>query len=186
MALAYALRSKRLPFRTGCILRPGKRIFRSFMRYSLPVVCNETLWSVGFSMLTVIMGHMSNSQDMLAAYALVGNIDSVSRTLLLSSMLVGAAVMAVLLTLLPTFFRPVLFPLFKLSEGAAYAATCMSLLYACGMPFRAFDVTNITGVLRAGGDARVAGRDPRDGPDCVGVGSAGIYRVSEYAGGERG
>ena len=32
----------------------------------------------------------------------------------------------------------------------------MSLLYACGMPFRAFDVTNITGVLRAGGDARVA------------------------------
>ena len=44
---------------------------------------------------------------------------SVSRTLLLSSMLVGAAVMAVLLTLLPTFFRPVLFPLFKLSEGAA-------------------------------------------------------------------
>ena len=188
VALAYALRSKRLPFRTGCILRPGKRIFRSFMRYSLPVVCNETLWSVGFSMLTVIMGHMSNSQDMLAAYALVGNIDklstvvcfglaasaavivgkeigegksreyiySVSRTLLLSSMLVGAAVMAVLLTLLPTFFRPVLFPLFKLSDGAAYAATCMSLLYACGMPFRAFDVTNITGVLRAGGDARVA------------------------------
>ena len=97
------------------------------------------------------MGHMENSQDMLAAYALVGNIDnlstvvcfglaasaavivgkeigegrpaehvySVSRTLLLSSMLVGLAVSALLLTLLPTFFRPVLFSIFQLSGGAA-------------------------------------------------------------------
>ena len=68
----------------------------------------------------------------------------------------GAAVMGVLLLLLPVFFRPVLFPLFKLSGGAAYAATCMCLLYALAMPTRAFDTTNVTGVLRAGGDARVA------------------------------
>ena len=187
-ALRYALHSKGLPLRVGCVLRPGRRILRNFMRYSLPVVCNETLWSTGFSMLTVIMGHMDNSQDMLAAYALVGNIDklatvvcfglaasaavivgkeigegksmdhvySVSKTLLLSSMLTGGAVMTALLILLPTFFRPVLFPLFHLTEGAAYAATCMCLLYAVSMPTRAFDVTNITGVLRAGGDAKVA------------------------------
>ena len=38
----------------------------------------------------------------------------------------------------------------------SYAATCLSLLYALAMPSRAFDVTNITGVLRAGGDGRVA------------------------------
>ena len=143
---------------------------------------------MGLSMLTVIMGHMANSQDMLAAYALIGNIDklstvvcfglaaaaavivgkeigeggtadhvySVSRTLLACSVLVGCIVTAVLLVLRPTFFQPVLFPLFDLSEGAAYAAGCMSLLYALAMPLRAFDVTNITGVLRAGGDSRVA------------------------------
>ncbi len=187
-ALVYSLRCKRLPLRLSCILSPGRRILRNFLRYSTPVVCNETLWSVGFSMLTVIMGHMENSQDMLAAYALVGNIDklatvvcfglaasaavivgkeigegqsaehvySVSRTLLLSSMLAGGIVSALLLLLLPTFFRPVLFPLFDLSSGAAYAASCMCMLYAISMPTRAFDVTNITGVLRAGGDARVA------------------------------
>ena len=188
VAVAYALCSKRLPLRVGCLLRPGRRTLRSFMRYSLPVVCNETLWSMGLSMLTVIMGHMDNSQDMLAAYALIGNIDklatvvcfglaaasavivgkeigegspadhvySVSRTLLACSVLVGCVVMAVLLVLRPTFFQPVLFPLFHLSEGAAYAAGCMSLLYALVMPLRAFDVTNITGVLRAGGDSRVS------------------------------
>jgi len=187
-ALLFAIFNKRLPLRPGCILRPGRKVLRNFLRYSIPVVCNETLWSTGTSMLTVIMGHMANSQDMLAAYALVGNIDrlstvvcfglaasaavivgkeigegnppehvySVSQTLVLASLIVGAGVMALLLILLPVFFRPVLFPLFRLSEGATYAATCMSLLYALAMPTRAFDVTNITGVLRAGGDAKVA------------------------------
>ena len=188
VAAVYAFSCKRLPLRVGCVLRPGKVILKRFLKYSTPVVCNETLWSTGTSLLTVIMGHMSNSQDMLAAYALVGNIDklstvvcfglaasaavvvgkeigegkdrehvySVSWTLLLASLLVGCVVMVLLLALLPLFFRPVLFPLFKLTEGAAYAATCLSLLYALAMPSRAFDVTNITGVLRAGGDGRVA------------------------------
>ncbi len=188
IAAVFALRSRRLPLRWSCILRPGRAIVRSFLIYSTPVVCNEAMWSVGTSMLTVIMGHMANSQDMLAAYALVGNIDKlstvvcfglagsaavivgkeigqghsrervyeVSWTLLLVSMLVGGAVMALLLVLLPTFFRPVLFPLFQLAPGAAEAATYLAVVYAVFMPMRAFDITNITGVLRAGGDARVA------------------------------
>ena len=188
IAAVFALRSRRLPLRWSCILRPGRAIVRSFLIYSTPVVCNEAMWSVGTSMLTVIMGHMANSQDMLAAYALVGNIDKlstvvcfglagsaavivgkeigqghskervyeVSWTLLLVSMLVGGAVMALLLVLLPVFFRPVLFPLFQLAPGAAEAATYLAVVYAVFMPMRAFDITNITGVLRAGGDARMA------------------------------
>ena len=188
IAAAFALSSKRLPLRWSCILRPGKAILRNFLRYSTPVVCNEAMWSIGTSMLTIIMGHMANSQDMLAAYALIGNIDKlstvvcfglagsaavivgkeigqghsrervyqVSWTLLLASMLVGGAVMVLLLILLPTFFRPVLFPLFQLAPGAAEVATYLAVVYAVFMPMRAFDITNITGVLRAGGDARVA------------------------------
>jgi len=188
VAAAFALRNKRLPIRPGCILRPGKAVLRQFIQYSTPVVCNEALWSTGTSMLTVIMGHMINSQDMLAAYALIGNIDklstvvcfgisgssavivgkeigmgrsreriySVGWSLLTVSLLIGTAVMALLLALLPTFFQPVLFPLFKLSPGATHAATCMALVYALFMPMRAFDVTNITGVLRAGGDVKMA------------------------------
>ena len=188
IAAVFALSSRRLPLRWSCILRPGRAIVRSFLTYSTPVVCNEAMWSIGTSMLTVIMGHMANSQDMLAAYALVGNIDKlstvvcfglagsaavivgkeigqghsrervyeVSWTLLLVSMLVGGAVMALLLVLLPTFFRPVLFPLFQLAPGAEEAATYLAVVYAVFRPMRAFDITNITGILRAGGDARVA------------------------------
>ncbi|MDE6997088.1 MAG: MATE family efflux transporter [Oscillospiraceae bacterium] len=188
VALAFAFRSKRLPLRLRCILLPGQDILRRFIRYSTPVVCNEAMWSLGTSMLTVIMGHMDNSQDMLAAYALIGNVDklatvvcfglaasaavivgkeiglghdrervySVSWTLLLASMLVGGVVMVLMLALLPTFFQPVLFPLFQLTPGAAEAAACLTVIYAVFMPMRAFDITNITGVLRAGGDARTA------------------------------
>lgn len=188
VAAGYALRCRRLPLKWSCILVPGRDILRKFIRYSTPVVCNEAMWSLGTSMLTVIMGHMDNSQDMLAAYALIGNVDklatvvcfglaasaavivgkeiglghdrervySVSWTLLLCSMLVGAVVAVLMLVLLPTFFQPVLFPLFKLTPGAAEVAAYLAVIYAVFMPMRAFDITNITGVLRAGGDARAA------------------------------
>ena len=188
IAAVFASRSRRIPLRWSCIPRPGRAILHSFIRYSAPVVGNEAMWSIGTSMLTVIMGHMDNSQDMLAAYALIGNIDRistvvcfgiaaaaavivgkeigqghdrmqvyvVSRTLLLVSVLIGCGVMTLLLILLPSFFRPVLFPLFKLTPGAVEAAAYLSVIYAVSMPMRSFDVTNITGVLRAGGDARVA------------------------------
>ena len=58
--------------------------------------------------------------------------------------------------LLPTVFIPLLFPLFRLSEQAAYIAAVMTLVYLSMMPTRAFDITNITGLLRAGGDTRMA------------------------------
>lgn len=188
VALVFAIFSRRIPLRPACILRPGRMILRSFIKYSSPVVCNEAMWSIGTSMLTVIMGHMANSQDMLAAHSLIGTVDklstvvcfgvsgsaaimvgkeigmgrskervySVGWTLLIVSLLIGALVMGILLILLPVFFQPVLFPLFDLSVGATEAATCMTLIYALFMPMRAFDITNITGVLRAGGDAKTA------------------------------
>ena len=188
IAAGFAVGSRRLRLHWRCVLRPGRAILRSFLRYSAPVVGNEAMWSVGTSLLTVIMGHMANSQDMLAAYALIGNIDRIAMvvcfglaaaaavivgkeigqgqdpqrvyevgwTLLVASMLAGGAVALLELALLPSFFLPVLFPLFQLSPGAVEAAVCLAVIYALSMPLRAFDVTNVTGVLRAGGDARAA------------------------------
>jgi len=188
VAVAFASVNRRIPLKPSCILMPGRKILRSFLKYSSPVVCNEALWSIGTSMLTVIMGHMANSQDMLAAHSIIGNIDRLSTvvcfgisgasaiivgkeigmgrskdrvytvgwTLLMVSLFVGTAVMALLFVLLPTFFTPVLFRIFDLSPGATEAAVCMTIIYALFMPMRAFDITNITGILRAGGDAKTA------------------------------
>lgn len=48
------------------------------------------------------------------------------------------------------------FPLFKLSPGASAVAGMMLTVMACYMPLRAFNSVNIVGVLRGGGDVRMA------------------------------
>ncbi len=74
MAL-YAGFNKRFRLRPGLVLRPGADIARKFLKYSTPVVLNETLWGLGTSLYPTIMGHMAGSTEILAAYAVAGNID---------------------------------------------------------------------------------------------------------------
>ena len=64
-----------MPLRPAAILRPGAAIWRDFAKYSSPVLVNETLWGLGISVMTAIMGHMAISADILAAYAVMGNIE---------------------------------------------------------------------------------------------------------------
>lgn len=187
IVLTYALRNRRIPLVPKALFHPGMAILRSAVRYSGPVILNETLWGLGTSVMISIMGHMAISTDMLAAYAIMGNIDKFSTVacfglagatavvvgkrigegasreqvydlgscLLTVSTLVGISIGAVLALLLPTVFIPVLYPLFKLSHQATAIATTMCIIYLLLMPMRAFDITNITGLLRAGGDARM-------------------------------
>ena len=75
VAFSYAFRCRTMPLMKHAILRPGMDMLRKFLRYSAPVLINETLWGTGFSMITVIMGHMANSSDLIAAYTLAGNIE---------------------------------------------------------------------------------------------------------------
>ena len=70
-----AVRSRRMPLCLPALLRPGREMFRRTLHYSGPVMVNETLWGLGTSCLTAIMGHMAISADMLAAHAIIGNID---------------------------------------------------------------------------------------------------------------
>lgn len=39
------------------------------------MLLNETLWGLGTTVMTAILGHMADSADMLAAYTIMGNID---------------------------------------------------------------------------------------------------------------
>ena len=48
ISVTYALHCKRMPLMPACILRPGKAIFRSFVKFSTPVLLNETLWGTGY------------------------------------------------------------------------------------------------------------------------------------------
>ena len=81
---------------------------------------------------------------------------SLSCCLLLVSFLLGAGIALALAIVLPTVFIPILYPLFSLTETATDVAVTMCVVYIVTMPLKAFDVSNVTGILRAGGDARAA------------------------------
>jgi putative MATE family efflux protein len=71
----YAFRNVRFRLDVRAMLRPGMAIFRDFMRYSAPVVVNETLWSFGFSLYAVVIGHMRNAVAGVAAYTITLTIE---------------------------------------------------------------------------------------------------------------
>ena len=69
-----------------------------------------------------------------------------------TGLIVGAA-----LFLFARFAAPVwLFPLFKMSSGASAVAVMMLTTQACVRPIRDFNSVNIVGVLRGGGDVKMA------------------------------
>ena len=78
-------RSKRLPVKPGLMLRPGRIIAGDFIKYSLPVVLNEGMWSLAMSLFSIIMGHMPNSTPILAAYTIAGNIDRMAAVALFAA-----------------------------------------------------------------------------------------------------
>lgn len=73
--LTYALRNRRFRLQFDKLLRPGKTIFMDFLKYSLPVVVNETIWGFGATLYTVIFGHLPDALAALAAYAIVMNLE---------------------------------------------------------------------------------------------------------------
>ncbi|MEG0825490.1 MAG: MATE family efflux transporter [Oscillospiraceae bacterium] len=185
--VCYASFNRRFKLKPKLLLRPGTALFRQFVRYSTPVVVNETLWGLGTSIYPTIMGHMAGSQEILAAFAISGNIEKVCTVavfavagtaaiivgreigagradtvydvgLALNTVAFGTGLVVGILMIGVTFFfiQPVVYPLFGLSQGAREIATMMLLVTFLTLSVRSFNSTNIVGVLRGGGDVRVA------------------------------
>ena len=75
LTAAYAFRARNFRLDFKFMLRPGMIMFKDFIKYSLPVLINETMWSIGFSMYSVIFGHMPNASAGIAAYTITQTIE---------------------------------------------------------------------------------------------------------------
>lgn len=186
IVVVYALRCKRMPLLPACILRPGRAVFRSFVKFSTPVLLNETLWGTGTSLYTVIMGHMEGSTDLISAYTVAGNIDKmvtvaifgvaaaaavivgkevgmgsrhtydIGRALIFVAFCTGFGVAVLEQGLFRLVLRPYVLPLFSMTPTAASLCSVMMIFYSLSAPLHAFATTGIVGVLRGGGDVRAA------------------------------
>lgn len=187
IAVGWAVLDKKFKLDPSLLFRPGGDMVRRFVRFATPVMCNETFWGLGTSIFPTIMGHMEGSEEILAAYAIAGNITNLctvgmfaiagsaailvgqeigsgnagkvySLGALLNTLafLFGVAAGAVFLVLLHLLVVPVLYPLFKLSPSAGDICTLMLTMVFLMMPLRSLECTNIVGVLRGGGDVKMA------------------------------
>ena len=187
IAVGWAVLDKQFKLSPALLFRPGGEMTRRFIRFSTPVMCNETFWGLGTSLFPTIMGHMEGSTEILAAYTVAGNVDKICMVVsfglgapaailigqeigsgradrvyslgaLLNALafLFGLGAGLLFLGLLHWFVIPVLYPLFGLSSAAGDICTMMLTVVFTMMPLRSFECTNIVGVLRGGGDVRMA------------------------------
>ena len=75
IVIGHIIKNKTFRLDFSLVLRPGREMVGKLIKYSAPVVLNETLWGLGTSIYPVIMGHMPGSTEILAAYTIAGNVD---------------------------------------------------------------------------------------------------------------
>ena len=174
--VSAAIRNVKLDFKA--IFIRNKLLFKDFIRLSLPALGNDIVWGVGFSMYSVIIGHMSS--DAVAANSFVVVVRNFGTILcfglgsaggILLGQIIGenklelAAVYAKKLMKLTVIFGaigglivlaaiPVVMGFASLTETGMYYLKYMMLINTYYIMGAAVNTTLIAGAFRAGGDSR--------------------------------
>ena len=77
IVLCHMFFNKKVRIIPADALRPGMETAKLFIQKSGFVVLNECLWSVTYYGISTVMSHMSDSVNILAAYSVANNIDSI-------------------------------------------------------------------------------------------------------------
>ena len=162
------------------MFHPGKELTGDFIHYAMPVVCNETLWGIGYAAITAVYGRMGTS--VVAAMSLCKNVenvfnvacfglansavifvgkalgagdrdeaDQIARALIWISLGIGVLFCGLLL-----LTAPFIIGLFPLSAATQALAQTVLIIYAFRLIPRHGASTCVMGALRGGGDTRMA------------------------------
>ncbi|MBQ6896446.1 MAG: MATE family efflux transporter [Oscillospiraceae bacterium] len=74
----YFCTKRKIPVYIRELLSPGFMMVKSFLKYSTLILFNEFMWGLGQTVFTTILGHTAASADMLAAFAVMSNIDKMA------------------------------------------------------------------------------------------------------------
>ncbi|MDR3552600.1 MAG: MATE family efflux transporter [Clostridia bacterium] len=181
LSCLFAFRfDQKIRLRLRDVMRFDNALFHDFLHYSLPVVVNETMWGVGMTLQSVVVGHMGSEavaansiasvvQRLAMVYTfglassaavLVGKeigsgnekrARSVASTLLLISIAAGLVSSAVIILLRAPFAM-----IYNVPASTKELSMQIMLVFSVIVFFSAFNCSNIVGVLRGGGDTRFA------------------------------
>jgi putative MATE family efflux protein len=147
-----------------------------FLRIAAPVVLNETMWALGITVQNIIFAR--NHTDAIAAFNITNTVSQLTWVIFIGlgngvAVLIGKKIgegdrqtargyarrIAVFAPLLAAAAALVLFPIsrllpfiFNVNANVLSIASVMFIILCCSYPFRAFNMTLIVGVCRAGGD----------------------------------
>lgn len=178
ISVAAVIHVKEIKLRLECLFRKNKILFKDFMHISLPALGNEAVWGTGFTMYSVIMGHLG--EDIVAANAVVQvlrNLASVACFGLAygGAILIGKqlgsnqldlakrnAARLIKVTVLAGIFggilmiigEPLLYRFADLKSSAQEYLKWFCVINAFSLLGSAINTVFICGVFRAGGDAK--------------------------------
>lgn len=79
LCIIFGERFKKLRLRPRLLTLHNKVLWHDFIHYSLPALGNEVIWSLAFSMYSVIMGHLG--EDIVAANSIVSTMRNLASVL---------------------------------------------------------------------------------------------------------
>jgi len=178
LCLADAAKGKNFKLKLSVMFGKHRLLFQDFLKYSIPALINDCVWTVAFSMYSVIMGHMN--ADMVAASSVVTTVRDLC-TILCFALGAGVSVLlgieigegrmedakrdaskachitlaaGILTGLVLILLRPVVFACFSLTDRAFDYLNVMLWISAYYVVGQAMNTLIIAGIFRAGGDSR--------------------------------
>ena len=151
---------------------------RRFFVTVLPVFANETVWSIGVSIYSMVYAHIGT--EAIAAYNITSTIEQMATVIFMGlssasaimignrigsgeehtayqyarrSLVLGLILGVVTGVLLIVLSGPII-AYYKISEEAAFNARSILIVLGCALWMRVSNMTLIIGILRSGGDTR--------------------------------
>lgn len=184
LILCYVISfEKRVKIRISKMIRFNKQLVKDFIKYCIPVVLNETMWGLGITAHSAIIGHMENPlYDPYAAYAVSNIVEKIgllatmgfaNATLIIIGKEIGAGrshnaypyaktmlslsvIVGAIMGGAILLIRGFAVDIFKVSDQTKMAAMNIILVMTFVILAKSFNTTAIVGVIRGGGDTVTA------------------------------
>jgi putative MATE family efflux protein len=170
--------SKTIQLKASAIFENNPIFFKDFVHYSMPVLGNEIVWGVGFTMYSVILGHLG--ADVVAANSVANVVKNLATVVCYGiasggSILLGnklgkndlklakdyasklckaSFISGVVGGIMIILLRPVILNMVSLSETAYKYLNIMLFISAYYVIGKSVNATVISGIFCAGGDSR--------------------------------